>query len=265
MSRSSPSHLPSFGPPPSASAISAGLADLLHPRKSRQRATILCLLSLVAVTAYVCLVSQPALAPALSSHHGTPAGAEDAWLKWAARFPAAHPAPKPRPEITLSPEEELGAVTAFMAALPQNIIPPGIDATRPIDPQLVLDFDTRSQRAEAEVAEVVSDVWFRNPVVVFSKLYSPASRELKSTLDAMELRPAPTVFDVDDRADADVLIPLLYRLTNTTELPILLIGGTPIGSMDAIRELDASGQLKALVTRAGAVLDGSKRRRKGRR
>lgn len=65
--------------------------------------------------------------------------------------------------------------------------------------------------------------------------------------------------------DADVLIPLLFRLTNSTELPILLIGGTPVGSIDTIRELNASGQLQALVTRAGAVLDGSKKHRKGRR
>jgi hypothetical protein len=65
--------------------------------------------------------------------------------------------------------------------------------------------------------------------------------------------------------DAGVLIPLLFRLTNSTELPILLIGGKPVGSIDTIRELDANGELKALVTHAGAVLDGSKKRRKGRR
>jgi len=170
-----------------------------------------------------------------------------------------------RPEIILSPEQELGAVTAFMAALPQNVIPPDVDPTRPIDPQLVLDFDTRSPRAEEEVDNIVSDVWLRNPVVVFSKTVSPVSRELKSILDEMHLMPSPTIFGVDQRADADVLIPLLLRLTDSDELPILLIGGRPVGSMETIRELNSSEQLKALVSQAGAVLDGAKKRRKGRR
>lgn len=66
-------------------------------------------------------------------------------------------------------------------------------------------------------------------------------------------------------ADADVLIPLLFRLTDSSELPILLIGGKPVGSMDTIRELSSTGQLKALATHAGAVLDGAKKPRRGRR
>ena len=104
----------------------------------------------------------------------------------------------------------------------------------------------------------------------------------------MHLSPSPTIFGVDQRggypqlccisgiapltmisshplADADVLIPLLFRLTGSTELPILLIGGKPVGSMDTIRDLNSSEQLKALVTQAGAIVDGAKKRRKGRR
>jgi hypothetical protein len=66
-------------------------------------------------------------------------------------------------------------------------------------------------------------------------------------------------------ADAEVITPLLFRLTNATELPILLIGGNPVGSMDAIRELHTAGTLKSLIIQAGAVLDSSKKARKGRR
>lgn len=75
-------------------------------------------------------------------------------------------------------------MTAFMAALPQNVIPTDIDPTLPIDPQLVLDFDTRNPRAEEEVANIVSDVWLRNPVVVFSKV--------KCLLSLRTPTPAPT-------------------------------------------------------------------------
>lgn len=226
-------HLSHFAPSTPGTGILAGFIDLFFPRKSRQRATILCLMSLVIVTTYVCLVSPPALAPGQSPHRHHPPSAEDAWRQLVDKLPRPPPGgfPKHRPEIVLSPEQELGAVTAFMAALPQNVIPPGIDPTKPIDPQLVLDFDTRSPRAEEEVDNVVSDVWLRNPVVVFSKvkclsfsplrsspphahgflficslflgprvqMVSPVSRELKSILDAMHLRPSPTIFGIDQR------------------------------------------------------------------
>lgn len=117
----------------------------------------------------------------------------------------------------LSPEQELGALTAFMAALPQNVIPSNIDPTVPIDPQLVLDFDTRSPEAEDEIADVVVDAWMNNPVVLFTKvryrmifhfrcwftffsqLRSAISREVKAILQDMDLKPPPTIFDVDQR------------------------------------------------------------------
>jgi hypothetical protein len=57
-----------------------------------------------------------------------------------------------------------------MAALPQNVIPSNIDPMQPIDPQLVLDFDTRGPQAEEEVIDIVTDVWISNPVVVFCKV-----------------------------------------------------------------------------------------------
>jgi hypothetical protein len=172
-------HFPSLGSLNPATAtnpsIFVTLLEFFHPRKSRQRATILCLVSLVIVTTYVCFVSSPTLSPgyaAYSHHHMKLSHPEDTWRKLAANLPSppAGLLPQHRPEISLSPEQELGAVTAFMAALPQNVIPTDIDPTRPIDPQLVLDFDTRSSQAEEEVTDLVTDVWIRNPVVVFSKV-----------------------------------------------------------------------------------------------
>jgi hypothetical protein len=81
-----------------------------------------------------------------------------------------HFPPPPRPDVSLSPEQELGALTAFMAALPQNVIPSNIDPSLPIDPQLVLDFDTRGPEAEDEIADIIVDVWTNNPVVLFTKV-----------------------------------------------------------------------------------------------
>jgi len=63
--------------------------------------------------------------------------------------------------------------------------------------------------------------------------------------------------------DAEVLIPLLHRLTSTTELPLVLIGGKPVGSFATVRELKESGELAKMITDAGAIIDGGAKKKKG--
>lgn len=76
-----------------------------------------------------------------------------------------------RPEITLTPEEELAALSGFIASLPdQNILPPSVDSSQPIDPQLILDFDTRTDGAEAELKRLVEATWENYPVVMYTKV-----------------------------------------------------------------------------------------------
>ena len=86
--------------------------------------------------------------------------------------------------------------------------------------------------------------------------FAPLRRLLTAPCSEFILRLIP--------ADAQVLVPLLYRLTASDTLPILLIGVKSVGTVDAIRELDASGDLRKMVAEAGAVIDGAKRK-KGRR
>lgn len=75
-----------------------------------------------------------------------------------------------RPQISLTPEQELAAVSSFIISLPsQNIIPPSVDTSKPIDPSLVLDFDTRADGARAEMTQLVHEVWDTNPVVLYYK------------------------------------------------------------------------------------------------
>ncbi|KAF8518774.1 hypothetical protein JB92DRAFT_2601276, partial [Gautieria morchelliformis] len=169
------------------------------------------------------------------------------------------------PKITLTPEEEFAAVVAFMAALPSNALPNSIDPAATIDPDLVLDFDTRTPKAADEVRDLVGDTWTRLPVVLLSKRYSPVAREIKSFLTGYNLKPAPFVFEIDERADETVLTPLIYRLTGAADLPILLLGGHPVGSIETIRELQTSGQLRTMISATGAVVDGNKKKKKGRR
>ena len=62
-------------------------------------------------------------------------------------------------------------------------------------------------------------------------------------------------------ADESVLVPLLYRLTKQDELPILLVGGRPVGSPKDVKTLAASGELKQIVANAGAVVDGARKKK----
>lgn len=81
-----------------------------------------------------------------------------------------------RPQIALTPEEELAALSGFIISLPdQNILPPSVDPHQPIDPQLILDFDARRDGADAELKRLVTATWENNPVVMYTKV-SPSPR-----------------------------------------------------------------------------------------
>ncbi|KAF7357858.1 Glutaredoxin domain-containing protein [Mycena venus] len=161
-----------------------------------------------------------------------------------------------RQSISLTAEQELAAVSSFLASLPQNVIPLSVDPSLPIDPELVLDFDTRSPRAMEEVERIVDEVWSRNPVLLYGKHFSPATRELKSILSNMNLHPPPFIMDVDTRDDVEVLTPMLSRLTGSPDLPVLLISGKSVGSLEQIREMLAGGDLQRLIKASGAVIEG---------
>ncbi|EJD47009.1 hypothetical protein AURDEDRAFT_29744, partial [Auricularia subglabra TFB-10046 SS5] len=154
---------------------------------------------------------------------------------------------------------ELGALIGFMASFASNALPLHIDPQQPLDPQLVLGFEPRDAGAEVEVRELVSEAWRINPVVVLSELRTgnlPDSREMKSTILGLKLYPDPTILEVDQRVDSDVIHPLLQRLTGAKTLPVAIIGGKAVGSMDEFRAMVESGKLKQLITAAGAVVNG---------
>lgn len=257
--------------------VSSLLHSFQHPRKPNHKATSLALLGLIAVSFYIFFVARPSLdlAPiALRSDalghagtHGSHPQDKDIPPPSSRLFRLPQNTQRKtvsnanRPQVKLDEPQELAAVAAFLAALPQNMIPRSIDPSKPIDPQLVLGFDTRSPRAADEVNHIVEDVWSRYPVMLFTKLHHANSREIRHMVSDMDLHPPPAIFEVDQREDADVLIPLLHRLTSSTELPLMLIGGKPIGSMAAIRELNESGELQILIRNAGAVFDGAKKKK----
>ncbi|KAJ7162117.1 hypothetical protein C8R46DRAFT_1103560, partial [Mycena filopes] len=244
----------------------------LNPKRNRNRTTLLAILAVVSLSAFFYCSHYPmSVSPAHLRHDKVKVDAPvaDQIVLETNRDPLRSAAARKhrkltyagRQQISLTPAQELAAVSSFLASLPQNVIPSAVDPSRPIDPELVLDFDTRSPHAMEEVERVVEDVWARNPVLLYGKLYSPATRELKAILSDMNLRPPPFIMDVDVRDDVEVLAPMLARLTESPELPVLLIGGQPVGTLAQIRAMVASGELKRLVNAAGAVIGGGKRRK----
>lgn len=154
-------------PPTPFTPIGFALNQLVAPpNKSRTyllRTTFLALFALLATSVYVLFVAPPSFSSEPLS--------TDAFRLAALRH-KTHPDPhNTQPQISLDPAQELAAISSFIISLPQNAIPSFVDPSRPIDPQLILDFDTRGPNAAEEVNAVVNDVWARNPVVLYSKVY----------------------------------------------------------------------------------------------
>ena len=185
------------------------------PKQYWQRTTFLALFCLIIVSVYVLLVSQPSLAPiALNdgnrSIHSVASQRLSKLSSEAYRLAALH---RKRPKgtssatvaskaVQLTPEQELAAVTDFLASLPQNVIPSSVNPAIPLDPQLVLDFDPHSPQAEEAIKDLVHDAWTRYPVVLYSKVRRVAN---SSAFRCQLIVPVPAdALTGFTRAEADV-------------------------------------------------------------
>ncbi|KXN90950.1 hypothetical protein AN958_03017 [Leucoagaricus sp. SymC.cos] len=257
--------LHSNGEKPQHSLLVAHFVASLHPRQSRLQASFLAFISLILLSIYVLLVHCLGASTSLvlrSPDVKTPSQLSLALETIRKSSVSAMPQGDESVEqIQLTKAQELAAVSSFLASLPQNQVPSFVDPSTPIDPQLVLDFDVRSPRAHQEVQAMVEDVWSRNPVFLYSRRYSSASRDVKSLLNSLRLKPAPTIIDVDVRDDADVLIPMLHRLTSNSEFPILLVAGRSIGTIQEIHRMEHDGTLRRMIAESGATINGAKHKK----
>ena len=158
----------------------------LQPRKIRYRSTLLAVTVLFIITTYI-LVHHTVLSPRILRLKDPTTAAQMAAaldnVQHSHILNSLGSGKKPRPlrqgtQIRLDAAQELAAISSFLASLPQNHIPPSVDPSVPIDPQLVLDFDTSSLRATDEVQAMVDDVWLQNPVFLYSKVRRHVSRVL---------------------------------------------------------------------------------------
>ncbi|KAF7427895.1 hypothetical protein PC9H_007112 [Pleurotus ostreatus] len=226
------------------------LNSLSRPIRVRLAAGLL--VFLLTLSSYALITSRPLFGATTKAYSQRPG-----WRPTRVSRPAVT-----KPAFEFTPFQELAAITSFITALPSNMIPPFVNPSTPIDPQLVLGFDVARHPEEMTVVE--DDVWTRHPVVLYSKYYSAQSRSAKAQLTSLELNPAPTFIDVDTRDDASILAPILARLTETSELPILVIGGhvlrpasSSLGLDTLIESLHHSGELDAIMADAGAIVGGT--------
>lgn len=152
----------------------------LQPRKTRYRSTFIAVAALLVVSTYIFFARHPSLSSYALRRTDTPAvdqiavaleAMHNSRLSGDMRASRKHKHLLHKGvQLTLDPAQELAAISSFLASLPQNVIPLSVDPSVAIDPQLVLDFDTRSSRALEEVQHMVDDVWLRNPVFLYSKV-----------------------------------------------------------------------------------------------
>lgn len=197
--------------------------------------------------------------------------------------------------------QELAALTLFLTSGATHILPDDLDPQRPLDPNLVLDslLPASPAEREAELRALEDECWLDLPVVVVGKhdmatrqahdllhredyfgrngqgistvyvdrrcasLFVPARHLVCAHLQAdLCIRPLPCPLP----ADTPVLSALLARLTLQKTLPVVLIGGVPIGGHAELQLQHDEGHLLHLLERVGAVLgkDAEKRHLKER-
>ncbi|KAL7418052.1 hypothetical protein BDY24DRAFT_8704 [Mrakia frigida] len=158
---------------------------------------------------------------------------------------------------------ELASLLTFMVASEANTVP-NVDPSAPLDPHLVLDFDPFSVRAKKDLREMRATLWRDHPVVFLSQTRNAHSRFIKSTLADLHIHPAPLIMDIDQRSDADTLLPLFQRLIGRSELPILLVGGELVGGWTEVDRLTSMNLLKPLISSHGGFFVPPKHKKKKR-
>lgn len=158
-----------------------------------QRTTFLALFALVLISGYVLLVSPPSLSQ-ITNHNGDKSFTGLAAQRLSRLSSEAYRLASQRGQtngqssasssandsdssigtatssLQLTPDQELAVLTSFLASLAENVIPSSVDPSRPIDPELVLDFNTRGPHAVQELEQLVADSWVHYPVVLYSKV-----------------------------------------------------------------------------------------------
>lgn len=194
----------------------------------------------------------------------------------------------------LTHSQELAALALFLTSESSHMLPESLDPKLPLDPDLVLDMALSTDPTEraADLQLMEAEAW-ETPVVIFGKRGDQATKQALELLHSEDYfgrdgAGLATVY-VDRRgaftvdaphlpqniwltillalpADSPVLIELLSRLTHRSSLPVILVGGVPLGGYKELSVQHSEGHLSGLMERQGCVLgrDAIKRRMKER-
>ena len=139
-----------------------------------------------------------------------------------------------------------------------------MDATKPLDPSIILDFDPTSSSAKQDMQFLHEEINSLYPMVLFGRMRDPWHREIRAILSEYKITPAPLLVDVDQRRDHHVFHGILSRLFGTQELPLLILNGVSVGTYHDVLALREAGTLKSRLEANGSVsLRNAKKKKKG--
>ncbi|KAJ9108221.1 hypothetical protein QFC19_002468 [Naganishia cerealis] len=272
----SPVHRYLFSPPSSPPAIQGSHSPLLEPLESFHainRSTTVPLLAAVAPTTRYQDFEKLSLVGGkkvrVTDHHGAPrtllyskTAQESHGMAIAPPERVSRPTHHHHQVPPLTPAQEVLALQSYLLASPHHALPPNTRPLEPLDPMTLVGF----QATGGGWKELERDV---EPLVVysFSKTWTRPVLEL---LSLYALDPQPVVFSVEGRADAPVLAETLARLVPSrspaaASEAVITIAGKPINGYAQLEKLHRAGKLHGMLERAGAVVDGLRRKEEGER
>lgn len=163
--------------------------------------------------------------------------------------------------LILTPRDELVGLISFLTSTSASALP-RIDPSKALDPQLILDFDHTKPTARQDMRQLESDMMSLFPVILFGRMRDPHHREIMKMLSQYKIDPPPLIVEVDQRADAETLIPLLARLLGSSQLPQLVLGGNAAGSYKEAQQAVEDKTFKQLIARSGADITEKKLKKK---
>jgi len=101
--------------------------------------------------------------------------------------------------------------------------------------------------------ELVSQTVASSKVVVFSKTFCPYCTKAKNALQQYLKPEQITVLELDLRDDGENIQAALGEITGARSVPRVFVGGKFIGGGDDTARMAGNGELKNLLTSAGAL------------
>ncbi|VDB95931.1 unnamed protein product [Peniophora sp. CBMAI 1063] len=166
-------------------------------------------------------------------------------------------APLGSPSAQARRAQEIHGLLYFVINRADKILVPLSDLDAPIDPTKPIELRVYGEDGGLESASQKDWMQRANaldretPLVIFSKSYCPFSRRAKALLASYDLSPPPTIIEVDQRGDGDLIKSILTRLTDRATFPNVILKGNSIGGSDDLAALHQRGKLAPMLRKAG--------------